>query len=123
METEQRADVTLLFYAIKKVLRKLPVSHVSRFPQCRVPDTRQHRTLRQLFIVSRRQRLGGGAGGGASLVQPGLGTRRVGHQLVGLEPQVDLRLGVLQRVAAVDDVPDREEEEEEPQSRLWHDGK
>lgn len=59
--------------------------------------------------------------GGASLVQPGLGARRVGHQLVGLEPQVDLRLGVLQRVAAVDDVPDREEEE--PQSQLWHHGK
>lgn len=55
-ETEQRADVlnaaarlyvnmTLCcFYAIKKVLRKLlPVSHVSRVPQCQVPDTTRGR--------------------------------------------------------------------------------
>lgn len=45
------------------------------------------------------------------LVQPGLGAGVVGDELFGLEPQVDLSLGVLQGVAAVDDVPDRTEEE------------
>lgn len=47
-------------------------------------------------------RLQGGAG---LLVQPGLGAWGVGDKLLGLEPQVDLHLGVLQGVAAVDDVP------------------
>lgn len=41
------------------------------------------------------------------LVQPGLGAGGVGDELVGLEPQLDLGLGVLQGVAAVDDVPER----------------
>lgn len=40
------------------------------------------------------------------LVQPGLGAGGVGDKLLGLEPQVDLGLGVLQGVAAVDDVPE-----------------
>lgn len=41
------------------------------------------------------------------LVQPGLGAGGVGDELLGLEPQVDLGLGVLQGVAAVDDVPEK----------------
>lgn len=45
------------------------------------------------------------------LVQPGLGAGGVADELFGLEPQVDLSLGVLQGVAAVDDVPDGTEEE------------
>lgn len=44
-------------------------------------------------------------GGAGLLVQPGLGAWGVGDKLLGLEPQVDLHLGVLQGVAAVDDVP------------------
>lgn len=52
-----------------------------------------------------------GSGSGACprrsglLVEPGLGAGGVGDELLGLEPQVDLRLGVGQGVAAVDDVP------------------
>lgn len=42
-----------------------------------------------------------------SLVDEGLADGGVGDQLLGLEPQVDLHLGVLQGVAAVDDVPAR----------------
>lgn len=40
-----------------------------------------------------------------SLVDEGLAAGSVADQLLGLEPQVDLRLGVFQGVAAVDDVP------------------
>lgn len=42
----------------------------------------------------------------ALLVQEGLGTGRVSDELLVLEPQGDLALGVLQGVAAVDDVPE-----------------
>lgn len=41
-----------------------------------------------------------------SLVDEGLGAGREGDELLGLEPQVDLHLGVLQGVAAMDDVPE-----------------
>lgn len=41
-----------------------------------------------------------------SLVDEGLGAGREGDKLLGLEPQVDLHLGVLQGVAAMDDVPE-----------------
>lgn len=55
----------------------------------------------------------GGAGGRGLLrrllIQPGLGTGGVGDELLSLEPQVNLSLGVLQGVAAVDDVPERTE--------------
>lgn len=40
------------------------------------------------------------------LVQEGLSAGGPVHELLGLEPQVDLQLGVLQGVAAVDDVPE-----------------
>ena len=40
-------------------------------------------------------------------IQEGLGAGAVGHDLLGLEPQTDLMLGVLQGVAAVDDVPEK----------------
>lgn len=39
------------------------------------------------------------------LIQESLGAGCVGDELLGLEPQADLTLGVLQGVAAVDDVP------------------
>lgn len=41
-----------------------------------------------------------------SLVDEGLGAGREGDELLGLEPQFDLHLGVLQGVAAMDDVPE-----------------
>lgn len=40
------------------------------------------------------------------LVQPRLGGGGVVDELLGLEPQVDLSLGVRHGVAAVDDVPE-----------------
>lgn len=42
-----------------------------------------------------------------SLVEPGLSAGRVRHQFLRFEPQLDLSGGVLHRVAAVDNVPDR----------------
>lgn len=45
------------------------------------------------------------------LIEPGLGAGGVGDELLGLEPQVDLGLGVLQGVAAVDDVPEKTDED------------
>lgn len=45
------------------------------------------------------------------LVQPRLGAGGVGDELLGLEPQINLHLGVLQSVTAVDDVPVGEREE------------
>lgn len=50
-----------------------------------------------------------GSGGprlAGSLVDEGLGAGREGDKLLGFEPQVDLHLGVLQGVAAMDDVPE-----------------
>ena len=41
------------------------------------------------------------------LVDEGVGGELVGDELLGLEPQSDLFLGVLQSVTAVDDVPER----------------
>lgn len=43
------------------------------------------------------------------LVQPGLGGRGVVHKFLILEPQADLSLGIVQGVAAVDDVPEETE--------------
>lgn len=54
--------------------------------------------------------VGGRQGSSGLLIQPGLFAWSVVHELLGLEPQVDLHLGVLEGVAAVDDVPEDGEE-------------
>lgn len=40
------------------------------------------------------------------LVDPLVSAALEGHQLLGLEPQADLFIGAVHRVAAVDDVPE-----------------
>lgn len=54
------------------------------------------------------------------LIQEGIGAGGVGHYLLGLEPQTDLMLGVLQGVAAVDDVPEKQQEGQwDHRQRQW----